>query len=348
MGGNLTRVPSNSPPRVSVIIPAYAASRYISEALESVFSQTFQDFEVIVVNDGSPDTPQLEAALQPYADRIYYLKQPNRGVSAARNLAMQNSCGELLAFLDSDDAWLPEYLEAQVQFLDQNPTAVAAIADLIRFGELAEKPSLRKMLNPGVEPMLSFEQMLRREGHQRPSATVVRRAKAIAAGSFDEQLRVGEDLEFCMRLCFPDGVIGYTGQPLVRYRRHDASICGRLGAQDIISGRIGAWQASNEAEGLRRVGQKLPLTIAQRSLLEREIAALEAELAMLDAYSGLLNQEFDKAVDNLVRANIYYRDKRLVLAVYALRICPQWTARILLARRKRARARQPTTDLKAT
>ena len=317
-------------PRVSVIIPAYQAARYISEALESVFSQTFQDFEVIVINDGSPDTPQLEAALHPYAGRVRYLKQSNRGVSAARNFAIEHSCGELLAFLDCDDLWLPRYLEVQVQFLDQNPRAVAAIADYMRFGELMGNPDVRILLGPGMNQLLNFEQMLRREAGQLPSATVVRRAKAIEVGLFDEQLSsAGEDIEFCIRICFPHGAIGYTKQVLMRYRKHRAGKTAMLGAR--VRNR-------HEFESLRRLGEKLPLTLAQQSLLDREMGALEAELAMMDAYEDLSSQEFDKAAQKLAKANSYYRNKRIVLAVHALRIFPRWTARYLLSRRKVARA----------
>lgn len=314
----------SSPPRVSVIIPAYRAARYISDALESVFGQTFQDFEVIVINDGSPDTPELEAALEPYAGRLRYLKQPNRGVSAARNSGIRNSRGELLAFLDSDDLWLPQYLQVQVQFLDENSRAVAAIPDVLRFGELVGKPNVRTMLKPGTKNLLTFEEMLRREGGVNVSM-VVRRSRAIEAGLFDEQLRVGEDIEFCMRICFPHSAIGYTRQVLLKYRRHGAGLSGNLEARDVVR---------NEAECLRRVGEKLPLTLAQRSLLKQEIAALEAELAMMDAYQGLSNQEFDKAAASLAQANAYYRDKRIVLAVHALKIFPHWVARILLSRRQ--------------
>ena len=316
-------------PRVSVIIPAYQAARHISEALESVFSQAFQDFEVIVINDGSPDTPQLEAALQPYVGRIRYLKQSNRGVSAARNFAIQQSCGELLAFLDSDDVWLPKYLETQVQFLDQNPTAVAAIADFIRFGESMENPDVRRMLGPGVNQLLNFEQMLRREAGQLPSATVVRRVKAIEVGLFDEQLSsVGEDIEFCIRLCFT-GAIGYTKQVLVKYRKHGAGVTAKYKARD---------RNRHEFESLSRLGKKLPLTVAQQSLLNQEIAALEAELAMIDAYEDLSSQAFGKAAEKLAQANAFYHDKRIVLIMRALRIFPRWTARYLLSRRKVARA----------
>lgn len=322
------QIPSASHPRVSVIMPAYRASQYISEALESVFEQTFQDLEVIVVNDGSPDTPQLEAALRPYASRIRYFEQPNRGASAARNHAIRHSSGSLLALLDSDDAWLPEYLETQVQFLDQNPKAVAAVADVVLFGELVDGPVLQRWLKPGMGQLLSFEDMIRRKAGQLPSATVVRKEKAVAAGLFDEQVRPWEDIEFSMRVCFPDGAIGYTGQALAKYRRYGASTVANLSAREI---------ASNEAKCLRLLGRKLPLDPAQRALVEHEILALDAELAMMDAYEGLSRREFEKAAHKLAQANRYYRDKRLLIARFCLQVFLSWTARLLLARKNARR-----------
>src|SRR6201998_3148699 len=93
-------------PSVRVVIPAYNSARYIGETLDSVFGQTYRDFEVLVINDGSPDTEALEAGLRPYFERIVYLKQDNRGPAAARNLGIQQARGEYIAFLDSDDCWL--------------------------------------------------------------------------------------------------------------------------------------------------------------------------------------------------------------------------------------------------
>ncbi len=94
---------------VSVIIPAYNAAGLISETLQSVFAQTYRDFETIVVNDGSPDTAALEAVLRPFADRLVYLRQENRGVSAARNAGIRAAQGRYVAFLDSDDLWEPGF-----------------------------------------------------------------------------------------------------------------------------------------------------------------------------------------------------------------------------------------------
>src|SRR3982751_5296129 len=87
------------PPALSVIIPAYNTASYIGEALESVFAQDFTDYETIVVNDGSPDTLELERALEPYRERIIYLKQENRGPGGARNTGISRARGRYVAFL---------------------------------------------------------------------------------------------------------------------------------------------------------------------------------------------------------------------------------------------------------
>src|SRR6185436_15700253 len=100
-------------PAVSIVIPAYNCAAYLDHTLRSIWAQTFRDYEVIVVNDGSPDTEALEAVLRPYRDRVVYLRQENRGASAARNTGIRASQAPLVAFLDADDAWEPEYLELQ-------------------------------------------------------------------------------------------------------------------------------------------------------------------------------------------------------------------------------------------
>jgi glycosyltransferase involved in cell wall biosynthesis len=108
---------------VSVIIPAFRSAGYIADTLSSVFSQTHKDVEVIVINDGSPDTPQLIEALAPWRDRLIYLEQENGGAGAARNAGLAVATGELVAFLDADDRWLPRFLEFQVRFLQQHLNA---------------------------------------------------------------------------------------------------------------------------------------------------------------------------------------------------------------------------------
>ncbi|MBM2835200.1 MAG: glycosyl transferase [Candidatus Brocadiaceae bacterium] len=95
--------------QVSVVIPTYNRAPYVIMAIESVLAQSYQDYEIIVVDDGSTDGTR--DVLEPYRDRIRYMYQDNKGVSAARNTGIQESRGEWIAFLDSDDEWLPNKLE---------------------------------------------------------------------------------------------------------------------------------------------------------------------------------------------------------------------------------------------
>ena len=113
-------------PRVSVIVPLYNKAAYVRRALDSISRQTFTDFEVIVVDDGSTDKgPALVTA---FADkRIRMLTQANLGPGAARNRGIERARGELIAFLDADDEWLPNYLEESVRLLDGYGTGVASI-----------------------------------------------------------------------------------------------------------------------------------------------------------------------------------------------------------------------------
>src|SRR6202023_3461491 len=108
---------------------SYKTAPFITETLDSVFAQTFSDFEVIVINDGSPDTEELERKLEPFMDRIIYIKQPNRGPGAARNAGIRAACGEFLAFLDSDDTWLTEDLASQMECFEKTPSLDLICAD---------------------------------------------------------------------------------------------------------------------------------------------------------------------------------------------------------------------------
>ena len=119
---------------VSIIIPAFKAAEFIGEALASVAAQTFTDNEVIVVNDGSPDTEELEQELNRYSARLRYIKQENRGAAAARNAGLRKAGGEFVAFLDADDTWLPTLLEKQIALL-KSSNADLVYADALLFGE---------------------------------------------------------------------------------------------------------------------------------------------------------------------------------------------------------------------
>ena len=109
-------------PLVTVIIPTYNRVRYLREAIDSVLSQDFRDFELIVVDDGSTDA--TSDLMDAYSSRLRYIFQEHHGVSAARNTGIAHARGSLVAFLDSDDLWLPKKLSAQVDFFRKNRDAL--------------------------------------------------------------------------------------------------------------------------------------------------------------------------------------------------------------------------------
>jgi glycosyltransferase involved in cell wall biosynthesis len=181
-------------PQVSVVIPTYNRAWCLREALDSVLAQSFRDFELIVVDDGSSDeTPQLLAG---YGQSLRLLRQRNRGVSAARNAGIAAGRGALIAFLDSDDLWLPGKLERQVAFFDSQADALICQTE-----ELWVKNGRR--VNPGqrhrkrggmiFEPSLELCLVS-------PSAVMVRRELFERVGLFDEDLPACEDYDMWLRV----------------------------------------------------------------------------------------------------------------------------------------------------
>src|SRR4051812_20566117 len=173
---------------VSVVIPAYNVGELIGQTLESVFAQNYRNFEILVVNDGSPDTPVLEAAIAPYRDRITYLVQENAGPSAARNAGVGHARGELIAFLDGDDIWLPEYLSEQVARANADRGVAVIHADAEVIGDPATAGmTLRQLNRSGGEA--SFAAIVTERYTLTTSCTVVRREWWERVGRFDPALR---------------------------------------------------------------------------------------------------------------------------------------------------------------
>ena len=181
-------------PLVSVIIPTYNRGWILREAIDSVLAQDFRDFELIVVDDGSTDnTAQI---LDSYHQDLMVIRQPNRGVSAARNRGIAAAGGGLIAFLDSDDRWLPRKLSSQVDFFNSNPGAVINQTEeiWIRNG-VRVNPKTRHHKPSGMifEPSLALCLVS-------PSAVMLKRSLLDEVGLFDEDLPACEDYDLWLRI----------------------------------------------------------------------------------------------------------------------------------------------------
>ena len=206
-------------PKVSVIIPAYNNGKYIEQAIESVFKQTFPDYEVIVVDDGSTD--DTRSKLENYRLKIRYIYQENQGSAAARNTGISLAKGELVAFLDADDYWLmPEKLEEQVAYFDQQ-----ASLGLINTGwrVVDQEGNQIQTVQPWHEaPELNLETWLRRKC-VRTSAMMIRRKWLELVGGFDEELRQSHDVDLVLRLALAGCQSNWLKKETVGYRQHDSN-----------------------------------------------------------------------------------------------------------------------------
>lgn len=204
-------------PLFSVIIPAYNAEGFICDALDSVVSQTFTDYEIIVVDDGSSDKTYDRALLwsrQHPAARIKIIQQANKGIGGARNTAISNACGVFVAFLDADDLWLGQKLEVIARYIKTN-LSVDLICHDIWFQ--AHKAAKKRM---GFGPYTTYRELLFKRNSISTSATTVRRQKILNVGGFSEDMRFNsvEDYDLWLRLAREGCRIEYLHKILSVYR----------------------------------------------------------------------------------------------------------------------------------
>src|SRR5580704_10435194 len=189
-----------STPLVSVIIPCFNATRFIPETLDSLRAQTFRDFETILVNDGCPDTENLELALEPYSREIRYLKSGRwASISGSRNAGIMASQARYVALLDADDKWEPNYLRVLVGILEQNPSIDLVCPNARYFGETDWIDQTFFDRNPS-EGNVTMESLISRRTTLFVGVTA-RRESLIRAGLFDPRIRGGEDWDLWLRVC---------------------------------------------------------------------------------------------------------------------------------------------------
>lgn len=193
----------------------------LAQALESVFAQTYQDFEVVVVDDGSTDNTPL--AIHEYGDKIIALRCDNGGRSRARNAGIAAASGRYISFLDDDDRWLPRKLERQVQVLEQRQ-----VVDLVYSSLYVVREGRRSEIWNGLLPAdeESLERLLWNEGVVTPSGIMIRKSMLDRVGLFDPSVEPCEDWDFMIRAAFQDACFHLIEEPLVEYRIHGAnSMC---------------------------------------------------------------------------------------------------------------------------
>jgi glycosyltransferase involved in cell wall biosynthesis len=208
--------------KVSVIIPTYNRKLWLQQAIDSVLAQTYPNVEVIVVDDGSTDGTR-EALVTRYGKRIRYIYQDNQGESRARNHGAALAQGEYLAFLDSDDLWLPEKLAQQAGYLDLHADSGAVFCLAWSIDENGQRNPRFPYGSHFKSGGFSAERILRDRYSLGGSTIFTRKSAFELSGGFDENITYGEDLDFCLRLFLHGIQPGLIEQPLASIRTHSTS-----------------------------------------------------------------------------------------------------------------------------
>jgi len=304
---------SATAPAVSVIIPAYGVTQYIAGTLDSVFAQTYRDFEIIVVNDGCPDSTALEAALRPYRECIVYVRKANGGASSARNAGIRAARAPLIALLDGDDAWLPDFLAVQTDYLRSHPHTDIVYCDGAIFGDtpLADRTLMEFSPSRGevtVESLMSLHCCVLL------TSVVARKAAILAVGGFDESVRRAEDFDLWLRAAHAGASISYHRRVLFRYRERTTGL-----SADAIAMREAGLLVFD------KLARKLQLSASEQAALAAGRQTCRADLSYFrvkDAMRGRDARTARAAVSELQRLRWTVK---FALLSFALRFAPHLT-----------------------
>ncbi|MGI9106245.1 MAG: glycosyltransferase family 2 protein [Pyrinomonadaceae bacterium] len=306
--------PGGCQPAVSIIMPAYNTAQYIGEALDSALAQTFTDYEIIVVNDGSPDTKELEQTLAPYRERIVYIEQENRGSSAARNTGLRASRGRFIALLDSDDVWEPEYLSTHVEALERDASIDVIYPNALLFGESSNAGKTYMEVCPS-EGEITFARLVAQECYVWGGVTA-RRETVFRAGLFDEELGSAEDFDLWLRILHGGGRIAYHRRVLASYRQ-------RRGSHTSDPVRL----CRNFLKLLDKLTRTMKLSSTDQAAVDEQRARTQAMFHLYEGKQALFGGDVSRASECLTKANAFFSSRKIALTLLLLRLSPRLAMR---------------------
>lgn len=302
-------------PKLSVVIPAYMSAGSISETLDSVFSQTHKDFEVIVVNDGSPDEADLEGALLPYIDDIVYISQRNGGAGSARNSGIQAARGDIVAFIDADDVWQPAYLSRQCEFIERHGLDMC-YCDAELFGTPSVEGTTFMQTSPSVGEV-SVAALLDLRCNVITSGTVVRRRVLERVGGFEHGRVLSEDFHLWVRLAASGARIGYQRDQLLKYR---------VTAEGLSGDEVSRVRRAIDVFG--RLADSDALSDEHHAIIRRRIGGFEADLAVAEGKVALINGSYRESAAAFARASRLRPSAKLRTVSFLSRMAPGLLRRI--------------------
>lgn len=247
-------------PKISIVIPAYNASNYLAEAIDSALAQTYSNIEIIVVNDGSKDDGATERVALSYGDKIRYFSKENGGSSSALNVGIANMTGEWFSWLSHDDLYVPEKIEKQIEYmraLNISEEELSGHVFFSAFDSIDSNGNIIRRCNPKKEIELSKKiKNLKNNGYLVAEPTknnfhgcscLIHKNVFKKEGGFDEKLRLINDLSMLLRIYIAGYKVHYIPEALVKGRIHAKQVSKSIGysyhnpEQDMVWGECFDW-----------------------------------------------------------------------------------------------------------
>jgi glycosyltransferase involved in cell wall biosynthesis len=273
-------------PKVSVVMPVYNGERFLRDSLDSVFAQTFQDFETLCVDDGSTD--RSAAILQQYGPRIRTVRQENAGQSAARNAGVALARGRYIAFLDQDDLWYPSKLMSQIAAIEANPHVILVHCDFDRIDEQGQMVQEGVGVTERASALASSMGQLIGEALIFPSAMMIRKDGYERSGGFHSALQGFEDFDLIARLK-QQGEFVMVEERGMAYRLHGQGFT-RAGGLHIIRSR---------ETFLRRMEELYRGDRAKETIVRRMLADCYSDWGMHEVRKGNKTEGRTKLIESL-------------------------------------------------
>jgi glycosyltransferase involved in cell wall biosynthesis len=275
--GRVTPVPA-----VSVITPAYNVAALLSLTVASALAQTWRDFEMLIVDDGSTDDTQQVARAWERADpRVHVFTRENGGIAAARNTAIAHARGKYFALLDGDDLWHPTFLESQMRLFERRPEVGVVTGNAYNLGSALDG----QPVNPAGTACreLSLLDILERENSVF-IMSIFRRAVIDRVGIFDDRLRSNEDYDLWIRAAHAGFVFIHNPVPLGHYRRRPDSV-----SADEIQMFTGIMRVLTKAAALCAASPR------ELAAIRKQLERFEGERFLASAKANLVGRHFDAA-----------------------------------------------------
>jgi GT2 family glycosyltransferase len=306
---------------VSVVMPAFQAERTIGAAVSSVLSQTYEELELVVVDDGSTDATAAIAEAHAGAGPVVLLRQENTGVAGARNAGIRAATGSLIAFCDADDIWFPQHLEALAATQARHGGIAAANSLWLFPGGVhpAKRRYTGRFPDPGDQRRTILEQNFV------STMSLFPRSLPDEIGFFREDLRRAEDWEFWMRAIFSGHRVALQPRPLALYRW----------SLEGLSSDHAAMTASVRTV-LQEASRALPLSASEREYVEHRLASPDAAVVAREADAALRAGRFGEAARGYrLAASLCPSETKLVWKARVVGAAPRLVGPLVRARQLR-------------